>query len=71
MGFRNTDEVKHKFKRACTTTAHRKMGGVGEQGMQRGKRECRETFDGVTVYRPRQLQFIYFYIFYEKLYTFS
>lgn len=20
MGFRNTDEVKHKFKRACTTT---------------------------------------------------
>lgn len=40
MGFRNTDEVKHKFKRACTTTAHRKMGGGWES---EGCREARES----------------------------
>jgi len=28
MGFRNTDEVKHKFKRACTTTQLTERGGA-------------------------------------------
>ncbi len=44
MGLRNTDEVKHKFKRACTTTEltekrwRRERGGGNRREIQRGER---------------------------------
>ncbi len=59
MGFRNTDEVKHKFKRACTTTELTERDG-GERERQERVQRARDIWLSHCISTSNFIYLIYF-----------